>query len=231
MKPSGLAHRKSGMRRNPQTLIFDLDGTITNSKPGIVACLRKVIGARRLEYSGPLDRFVGPPAEEWTLHLLPQGSAEDRAALAREYGDCFYRHGWKNSSVFEGVRDMLALLRQQGFPLFICTSMQQHIAARVMDLFDLTDSFTAIYGDKAEYANHGKVELLGRLLREKSVREESAWMIGDRIYDVQAAHSNRIRCIAAGWGYGSPEEFQLADAFARTPADVSLLVTPPKLDG
>ena len=117
-------------------------------------------------------------------------------------------------------------LHQQGFPLYICTSKQQRFALRILDAFKLTGLFTAIYGDKAEYASHGKADLLAALLREASPQGDSAWMIGDRIYDFQAARANHIRCLAAGWGYGSAEESALADAQAATPADVPALVLP-----
>jgi phosphoglycolate phosphatase len=201
-------------------LIFDLDGTLTDSKPGIVACLREVLVARELDWREPLGRFVGPPVEEWTVELLPAGSDNERATLAREYRACYDRVGWKNNSVFPGVREMLTGLHGQGFPLFVCTSKQQQFAIRILDLFELTDLFTAIYGDKAEYLNHGKAELLARLLSEQAIDKQSAVMIGDRSYDFQAARANGVRCMAAAWGYGSPEELLLADSVATTPADV-----------
>jgi len=205
-------------------LIFDLDGTLTDSKPGIVACLSKVIAARKIDPQGPLDRFVGPPIEEWAVALLPEAGDEARAALARDYRACYDREGWKNNSVFAGVRELLTELRRQGFPLYVCTSKGQHFAVRILDHFELTPLFTAIYGDKAEYASHSKVDLLARLLAETAIRSVSAWMIGDRVFDFQAARANNIRCLAAGWGYGSTEEYALADAIAAAPRDVSALV-------
>jgi phosphoglycolate phosphatase len=84
--------------------------------------------------------------------------------------------------------------------------------------------FTAIFGDKAEYASHSKVNLLANLLGHHSIAPAAAWMIGDRIFDFQAARLNGVRCIAAGWGYGPAEEYALADAIAATPADVVRLV-------
>ena len=69
-------------------LIFDLDGTLTDSKPGIVGCLRKVLEARKIGDAGPLDRFVGPPVEQWAVELLPEGTEEDRVALAADYRGC-----------------------------------------------------------------------------------------------------------------------------------------------
>jgi phosphoglycolate phosphatase len=70
------------------------------------------------------------------------------------------------------------------------------------------------------------VDLLAILLRERSLGRDSAWMIGDRSFDIDAAHANNLRCLAAGWGYGSAEEFAQAEVIAPTPADVSALVVP-----
>jgi phosphoglycolate phosphatase len=209
-------------------LIFDLDGTLTDSMPGIVGCLRKVLEARNMGDQGPLERFVGPPVEQWTVELLPDASEDARVELARDYRACYDREGWKNNSVYPGVREMLSQLRHTGFPLFVCTSKQQHFAVRILDLFELSSLFTGVYGDKAEYATHSKVDLLAKLLREHSLSRETTWMIGDRKFDIEAAHANRIHCLAAAWGYGPPEECALADAVAATPADLLALVLPGK---
>jgi phosphoglycolate phosphatase len=205
-------------------LIFDLDGTLTDSKPGIVGCLRKVLDARNLGDQGPLERFVGPPVEEWTVELLPDATDEARTQLVLDYRACYDREGWQNNSVFPGVREMLAELHCEGHPLFVCTSKQRPAAVRILDFFELSNLFTAIFGDKVEFASHSKVDLLANLLREHSLSTETTWMIGDRIFDIQAAHENKLRCIAAGWGYGPAEECAQADAVAATPADVAALV-------
>jgi phosphoglycolate phosphatase len=214
------------MSGSPPALIFDLDGTLTDSMPGIVACLRKVLDAWNLDSNGPLERFVGPPVEEWTAELLPDRPEETRVQLARDYRACYDREGWSNNSVYPGVREMLTELRNQGFPLFVCTSKQQHFAVRILNLFELSGLFTAIYGDKTEFASHSKTDLLASLLREHSLSPDAAWMIGDRIHDIHAARANRLRCVAAAWGYGPPEESAQADAIATTPADVRALVDP-----
>ena len=211
-------------------LIFDLDGTLTDSRPGIVGCLRKVLDERNMGDQGPLERFVGPPVEEWTTELLPHGTEEARAQLVRDYRDCYDREGWVNNSVFAGVRPMLAGLRDLGFPLFVCTSKHHRFALRILDHFELSGLFTAIYGDRLDYASHRKQDLLALLLAEQSIPPDRAWMIGDRIYDFEAARANQVRCLAAAWGYGSAQEYALADVVAATPADVQPLVSPPASD-
>jgi len=114
--------------------------------------------------------------------------------------------------------------------LYVCTSKPRRFAVRILDWFKLSSHFTAIYGDKAEYASHSKALLLATLAREHSLRPETCLMIGDRIYDFQAAHACAMRCVAAGWGYGSAEELAQTDAIARAPADVVRIVLGDSLD-
>jgi phosphoglycolate phosphatase len=208
------------------SLIFDLDGTLTDSKPGILGCVREVMSARGLRDDGSLDHFIGPPVEEWVTYLLPEGSEQDHVALARDYRACYDRIGWRDNSVFPGVAEMLAQLQNEGFPLYLCTSKHEHFAVRILVEFGIAQYFTAIYGDKIEYESHEKASLLDRIIREHSIDRDSAWMIGDRIFDFDAARANRIRCIAARWGYGTSEECARADALADTPADVTRIAVP-----
>jgi phosphoglycolate phosphatase len=201
-------------------LIFDLDGTLTDSKPGIVGCLREVLEARKMSGYGPLDRFIGPPVEEWAADLLPHGSAEDRTALARDYRACYDRVGWSNNSVFPGVAEMLEQLHRDGFPLYVCTSKHEHFAVRILESFGIAQYFNGIYGDRIDYESHSKSDLLARILSRHAIDRELAWMVGDRSFDIEAAHLNGIRCLGAAWGYGTPEELAQADAVAATLAEV-----------
>jgi phosphoglycolate phosphatase len=204
-------------------LIFDLDGTLTDSKPGIVACLQKALDARGITDHGSLDRFVGPPVEEWTIELMPDASDEARLELGHDYRACYEAEGWKDNSLYPGVPDMLAALHQHGFPMFVCTSKRHAFAERILDLFELTKFFTAIYGDQPHYASHSKVDLLALLLREQSLAAPATpipWMIGDRSFDIRAARANQIRSLAAAWGYGNSAEWSEADRIAGSPLEV-----------
>jgi phosphoglycolate phosphatase len=212
------------MSQQLPALIFDLDGTLTDSKPGIVGCLREVLEARKMSDYGPLERFIGPPVEQWAAELLPHGSAEDRLALARDYRACYDRVGWSNNSVFPGVAEMLAQLHREGFPLYVCTSKHEHFAVRILESFGIAQYFNGIYGDRNDYENHSKGDLLARILSRHAIDRAWVWMVGDRSFDIEAAHLNGIRCLAAAWGYGTPEEWAQADAVAATPADVLEIV-------
>jgi phosphoglycolate phosphatase len=211
-------------------LIFDLDGTLTDSKPGIVGCLREVLEARKMSGYDSLDRFIGPPVEEWVAELLPHGSAEDHAALARDYRACYDRVGWSNNSVYPGVAELLAQLHRDSFPLYVCTSKHEHFAVRILESFGIAQYFNAIYGDRIDYASHSKSDLLALILNRHAIDRASAWMVGDRSFDIEAAHNNGIRCLAVAWGYGTPEELSQADAVAATPADVMEIVRAPAPD-
>lgn len=208
------------MSQSLPALIFDLDGTLTDSKPGIVGCLREVLEARNMSGYGSLDRFIGPPVEQWSAELLPRASAEDRAALARDYRACYDRVGWSNNSVYPGVVEMLARLHRDGFPLCVCTSKHEHFAVRILEKFSIAHYFIAIFGDRIDYESHSKSDLLARLLAQQAIDRASAWMVGDRSFDIEAARENGIRCLGVAWGYGTPEELAQADAVAATPADV-----------
>jgi phosphoglycolate phosphatase len=212
------------MSQSLPALIFDLDGTLTDSKPGILGCLREVLEARKMSGYGSLDRFIGPPVEEWAEELLPQGSAEDRTALAREYRACYDRVGWSNNSVFPGVTELLAQLHHDGFPLHVCTSKHEHFAVRILESFGIAQYFKGIYGDRIDYESHSKSDLLALILSQNAIDCAWVWMVGDRSFDIEAAHLNGIRCLAAAWGYGTQEEWSQADAVAATPAEVLAIV-------
>lgn len=208
------------------SLIFDLDGTLTDSKPGILGCLREVLAARKMHDDGSLDRFIGPPVEQWVAELLPNGSEEERVEMAREYRACYDRVGWSNNSVYPGVAEMLKQLHDEGFSLYVCTSKHEHFAVRILEKFGIAGCFKAIYGDKIEYESHSKADLLAGVLSEHAIDRESAWMVGDRSFDIDAARANNLRCLVVEWGYGTPGEWAQADAVATTPAEVIRLVAP-----
>lgn len=214
-------------------VLFDLDGTLTDSKPGILGCLEKTLRYHQVQWEGTLDRFIGPPVEEWAKELIPDAGEEKQAILARDYRACYDKTGWAENSVYAGIPELLEALQKEGFPLYVCTSKQEHFARRILEKFGLAPFLTEIYGDRAEFTSHSKVDLMTRALEAAKLDPATTWMVGDRKFDLEAAHANGVRVIAVSYGYGDLEELQAGspDAICATPADVFAFLKEQSADG
>jgi phosphoglycolate phosphatase len=202
-------------------VLFDLDGTLTDSKAGILGSLRKTLTELRIAYDGPLEYFIGPPVEEWAVELLPDAGESARRRLAATYRAHYDREGWTQNSVYPGIMELLSGLREQGAALYVCTSKQERFARRIVTRFGMDQYFQGIYGDQPDL-DHSKTALLARLLQQEKLPANCASMVGDRCFDIAAAHANGLRAVGVTWGYGSVEELTQAGAevLCSTPNDV-----------
>ena len=195
------------MRRSA---IFDLDGTLTDSKPGILGCLTNTLEAHSIAWSGPLDWFIGPPADHSIRRLMPDADESSRAALLHDYRLCYDATGWAENSVYPGVYEVLQNLQDLGWQLFVCTSKREDFALRILEKFSLSPYFLAVYADTVGSLHHSKTALLRRLLEEQSLDPATTFMVGDRNFDVEAARANGVTSIAVTYGYGTCEELESA---------------------
>jgi phosphoglycolate phosphatase len=184
------------MRRSA---IFDLDGTLTDSKPGILGCLTNTLEAHGIAWTGPLDWFIGPPADYSMRRLMPDADEPRRAALLHDYRLCY-----------AGVHAVLQTLQASGWQLFVCTSKREDFTARILEKFALSGYFLAVYADTAGSLHHTKTALLRRLLEEQSLDPATTVMVGDRNFDIEAARANGVTSIAVTYGYGTSEELASA---------------------
>lgn len=208
------------------TVIFDLDGTLTDSRAGILNCLRKALEANAIEWKDPLDSFIGPPIEEWAKVLIPDRDEGAHAQLVRDFRACYDRKGWSENAVYPGIPELLAALEQHGTRLYVCTSKPQHFAERILMKFGLARYFTVICGDRQQLESHGKKNLLAGLIREQRLDTSTTWMVGDTRFDIEAAHANNIQAIAVTYGYGTVDELAAVhpNALCNTPAEILKLV-------
>jgi phosphoglycolate phosphatase len=195
------------MRRSA---IFDLDGTLTDSKPGILGCLTATLAAHKIAWTGPLDWFIGPPADQSMRRLMPDADEAARAALLNHYRSCYDATGWAENGVYPGVPAMLESLEASGWQLFLCTSKREDFTLRILDKFGLRRYFPAVYADTAGSLHHSKTALLRRLLAEQSLDATTTYMVGDRNFDIEAARANGVTSIAVTYGYGTLEEIESA---------------------
>jgi phosphoglycolate phosphatase len=195
------------MRRSA---IFDLDGTLTDSKPGILRCLTRTLEAHRIEWTGPLDWFIGPPAEQSWRRLMPDGDDSSRASLVHDYRSCYDATGWAENSVYPGIHEVLQSLQSSGWELFVCTSKREDFAVRILEKFELSQYFLAVYADTVGSVHHSKTALLRRLIEEQSIDPTGTTMVGDRYFDIEAARANGVTSIAVTYGYATTEELASA---------------------
>lgn len=194
------------------TLIFDLDGTLTDPREGIIGCLRHAlhdIGAE-IPSAAALEQCIGPPLRDALASLLGDDATAERAlAVFRErYG----RTGLFENALYPGLEQALETLAPIAPAMFIATSKPQEFADRIADHFGLRRFFRAIYGCGMNGELSDKADLIRHLMTRENVID--AVMIGDRRHDIIAAHANGIRAVGVTWGFGSLDELREAGADA-----------------
>jgi phosphoglycolate phosphatase len=195
-------------------LFFDLDGTLTDSKPGIVASIRHALRAVRVEPppDDEIARVIGPPTQDAFAHLL---RTTDRASIDRAvqvYRERFASVGMFENSVYPGVIEGLGGLRAHGFDMWVVTSKPQVYARTIVEHFGLRGFFREVYGPELSGERSDKGELIAYILGVEGQRPADTWMIGDRMHDVVGAKKNGLRAAGVLWGYGSREELRDAGA-------------------
>ena len=209
-------------------MLFDLDGTITDSAPGITATLAHTLEVMQRPVPTPAElvAFVGPPILDGfaALGLTPE---QGREALAI-YRERYHESGAFNSHVYAGIEQALRSIAATGVPLALATSKPETQARRILDHFGLEDVFTFIGGASDDEVRSEKADVVAYVLENLvllGVDIASPVMIGDREHDVHGAAACGVPTIFVDWGYGADAEQAGSIAVAATPADLLPLVT------
>ena len=209
-----------------RTLFFDLDGTLTDPREGIVGSLRYALDRlkRPVAADEDLTWCIGPPLIE-SLETLLGDRASAELALAH-YRERFSETGLYENQVYPGVPELLADLTSAGHKLFIATSKPQIYAERIVDHFGLSGFFERTFGPELDGTRGKKSELLAYALDETAAPAAASLMIGDRHHDIDAAMCHGLISIAVLYGYGSQTELSAAgaDHLVRTPKEIGQVV-------
>jgi phosphoglycolate phosphatase len=199
---------------NQMQLFFDLDGTLTDSRPGILACMRHALSlvGREIPSDDALSRFIGPPTHVAFRELLRSEDPELNARTIAFYRERYAQLGLFESSVYAGVSAGLEALREANHRLFVVTSKPRVFANTIIDHFDLRQYFSQVYGSELSGERSNKGELIAHVLQSEGILPANVWMIGDRLHDVLGAKANGVRVAGVLWGYGSREELSEAGA-------------------
>jgi phosphoglycolate phosphatase len=193
-------------------ILFDLDGTLIDSAPAILASYREAFAAAGRAPARTIDAsIVGPPLTE-TLQMLA-GSTDPAlvAALAERFKASYDSTGHQQTAAYAGVGDMLARLAADGRRLAIATNKRLHPTRLILRHLGWADHFEAVYAlDMSEPRLPDKAAMIARLLAERGIAHDDAVYIGDRAEDGASAHANRLPFIAATWGYGSLQPGDMA---------------------
>jgi phosphoglycolate phosphatase len=198
-----------------KTLLFDLDGTLTDPKAGILGCIRYTLGSLGwsvLPEEEEIFWCIGPPLRHSFGKLLNTDSDEEIERAVSIYRKQYDRLGKFENVVFEGVPETLRSFQQEEFRLFVATSKPQVFADQIIDHFSLRPFFVRVYGIDFEGILDEKSKLIAHLLKEENLQSSDCIMVGDRKHDVIAAKNNGLDSCGVTWGYGSVEELKSAGA-------------------
>lgn len=217
-------------------VLLDLDGTLTDSAPGIVASLRT--GFADAGFAVPTDEvlrtFVGPPLG---ASMAGVGLSDAEAALAiAAYRRDFEVRGMFDNSVIPGFAEVLGELREAGLTLLVATAKPEHYARQIVEHFGLdtylTGGLDGVHGAEPEAVGEvqGKEVVVERALAHAVALGADAGevvMVGDREHDVHAAAHHGVPTIGVTWGYAAPGELEAAGAaaVATTPRELRKLLT------
>lgn len=211
-----------------RAILLDLDGTLSDSRPGIADSFRFTL--RELGHdpdrAGDLTWAVGPPIAV-SLERLLRPFGDDRAAEALTiYRARYSAVGLYNCTLYPGVVPMMERLRDAGVTMCLATSKRRDFAERVIDHLGLRPFLKGIYGALPGGGLDHKDDLLRHILTEQRLAPETTIMLGDRHHDIDAAKANALRSIGALWGYGGRTELEAAgaDMIAAQAADVPGIV-------
>lgn len=198
-----------------KNILFDLDGTITNSFEGIANSILyslKYYPNIEAPERDTLLPFVGPPLT--VSYAKYFGMDEKTAREAVEHYREYYREtGILELSLYEGIADLLRELSEKGYRVILATSKPEVFAKRIIEKFGIAGYFCAICGDTLDGKLGKKEDVIKKLLDENGLDKNETLMVGDTHYDIIGARLNDVRCVEVTYGFGDPELNKQAKPF------------------
>ncbi len=196
-------------------MLFDLDGTLTDPKEGIVGSILYALDALGIAVpEEDLGWCIGPPLAGSFARLLGTDDPHKVRRAVDLYRERFSARGLYENRVYEGIPECLAALRGGGARLLVATSKPEPFARRILDHFGLTDAFEGIYGSSFDGSLSDKGDLIAALLVAEGLDPTAVTMVGDREHDGRGAAGSGVRFLGVLYGYGSRDELLGAGAIA-----------------
>ena len=210
------------------SVLLDLDGTLIDSCPGILASCLAALRALGHEADETLDirRAIGPPLEDM-MQILLQSYGDDRigeavAAYRQHYGES----GFLGSVPYPGIGKSLEEMKRTGLRIYLATSKRAIFANRILERLKFATYFDGIHGSVPNGELDHKPQLLAHILSKHDLSPSHCLMVGDRRHDISGAHAVGMRGLGVLWGYGTRDELETAgaDQLVDSPADLARTV-------
>ena len=206
----------------PALVLFDLDGTLVDSRPGIVHSLRETLALHTVALEADHDFTWCIGSSLWKIFEHYLGTA-DQHVLSGAVAQ--YRHIYRDGPMFEydiyeGVVDTLAAIKADGARICIATAKAHEYAREIIEVSKLEPYIDHVYGSELDGRNVDKRDLLRHVLAEERIAPELSVMIGDRNHDIDGALANGVHAVGVRYGYGSADEIQHAHICVDTAAEL-----------
>ncbi len=193
-------------------VLFDLDGTLTDPKEGITRCVQYSLNSFGIEEE--LDKlipFIGPPLAQ----MFETTYGVDGQTAVEKYRERYTDIGIFENSVYDGIVDMLAYLKNSGIKIALATSKPEVFALRILEKYELIEYFDVVVGSELDGRRTDKAEVIAEALsRLNSPDKSGVVMVGDRSHDVIGAAKCDLKCIGVSFGYAAEGELERAGAKA-----------------
>lgn len=207
------------MKNKYDLVLFDLDGTLTDSQEGIINCIYHALDGLGIEAPdiSVLKKFLGPPLSVSFRETI--GLDDDTADKAvKLYRERYSTVGLFENKPYEGISGMLERLKNAGLRLAVATSKPEPFSVRILEKFGLDGYFETVTGSGLDGSLDTKAEVIEETLRRLGFTDRSrAVMVGDRKHDILGARAAGLGCIGVGWGFAEPGELEENGALAVVP--------------
>ena len=196
-----------------KTILFDLDGTLTDPKIGITNSVKYALSKFGIEVKDRtiLYPFIGPPLVDSFMEYYHFSLEEAEKAL-QYYREYFSKGGMFENEVYEGIEDMLSSLNDRGIDLYGATSKPEEYSVKILEHFGLGKYFKKIVGATMDEKRNKKEDIIEYALRENKIDTQFAVMVGDRKFDILGGKKFGLKTVGVTFGYGGEDE--LSDAKA-----------------
>ncbi len=197
-------------------ILFDLDGTLTESAPGIVSSVRYSLEQFNIkdQTDSQLMRFIGPPLSESYSEFY--GFNKEQCDIAiKYYREHYGVHGIFENSLYQDIPEVLEKLKNSGKKLYIATSKPEVYMKQIIAHFGIEKFFDDVCGGDLEEKRNEKWQIVETIIEKNNlhdaVKNGTVLMIGDRKHDILGSRKNNVPCCGVLWGYGNIEEFKAFD--------------------